>query len=122
MIVTLEGYEIIFLGKPRKEKSLKISSKLAHELRAVLIKFLKGDVNLFMWKLEDKLGIDIAIIFHELNINHTKKPIQQWKRIFTQDKSNIIKNNINFLNSVGWVRKVDYPTWLLNVVLTNKAK
>lgn len=34
----------------------------------------------------------------------------------------MIKKKVNSLKNVGWVRRVDYPTRLLNIVLASKAK
>lgn len=75
MIVALEDYETILVGEPGKDNSLQIISKLTHELRAALIEFLKANVDLFAWKPKSMSGIDVTIIYNELNVDHTKKPI-----------------------------------------------
>lgn len=76
MIVSMKEYEMILIEELGEDKFLKISSKLTHELIAVIIKFLKGNVDFLSWKPEDMLRIDLAIIFHKLNNKHTNKPIQ----------------------------------------------
>lgn len=68
------------------------------------------------------LDINPNIISHEINIGHTKKPFQQRNRRFAREKSDIIKRKVNSLKRVGWVRDVDYPIWLSNVILANKAR
>lgn len=77
MTVNPYDYEIIHVGYPKADKSIKISSNLAYELRAYLIEFLKNNIDLFTWKSEDMPNIDLEIISHELYVDHAKKPIQQ---------------------------------------------
>lgn len=62
MAIALDNYEIIYIKDPRVDKSVKISSKLAHMLRAPLIEFLKENVDLFAWKPEDMPSNDPIII------------------------------------------------------------
>lgn len=79
-------------------------------------------MDLFSWKPEHMLGINPKIIAHKLNFDHTKKLAYQRKRRFVRKKSDIIKIKIDSLKRVGWVWKVDYPTWLSNMVQENKAR
>lgn len=58
-------------------------------------------VNLFAWKPQDMLDINHDIIAYELNVDHTKKLIQQRRRRFVREKSDIIKNKVNPLKRVG---------------------
>lgn len=104
-----KDYEIISVGWPKKDKSLKISSKLSTELKDSLIEFLKNNVNLLAWKPEHMLSTDHSIISHELNVEHNKKLVQQRKMQFSREKS------------MGWILEVNYPIWLSNIVLENKT-
>lgn len=47
------------------------------------------------------LDINHDIIAYELNVDHTKKLIQQRRRRFVREKSDIIKNKVNPLKRVG---------------------
>ena len=47
-----------------------IGSRLAEDLRHLLIHFLKQNKDVFAWKQEDMGGIDPAIITHRLNAVH----------------------------------------------------
>ena len=46
-----------------------VGSKLAEDLKSLLIHFLKKNRDVFAWKQEDMGGIDPAIITHRLNIS-----------------------------------------------------
>lgn len=81
-MVAPEDYETILVGDLGEDKSLISSSKLSVEMRDSLIEFLKNNVDLFTWKLEDMLSVNPSIKSHELNIDNTKQPIQQGKNRF----------------------------------------
>lgn len=68
------------------------------------------------------MGIKPEIIVQDLNVDHTRKLVQQRKRRFVREKSYIIKSKLDSLKWVGWVWEIDYPTLLSNVFLANKAK
>ena len=54
-----------------------VGSKLAEDLRSLLIHFLKQNKDVFVWKHEDLEGIDLVIIIHKLNVNPSFKPIKK---------------------------------------------
>ena len=58
-----------------------IGSKLAEDVRSLLIHFLKQNMEVFTWKQEDMGGIDPAVITHKLNVSLSFKPVKQ-KRSF----------------------------------------
>ena len=59
-----------------------IGSRLAEDLRHLLIHFLKQNKDVFAWKQEDMGGIDPAIITHRLNVSPSFKPVKQKRRSF----------------------------------------
>ena len=54
-----------------------IRSKLAEDVKDLLIHFLKQNVEVFALKQEDMGGIDPTIITHKLNANPSFKPVKQ---------------------------------------------
>ena len=63
-----------------------IGSKLAEDLRHLLIHFLKQNKDVFAWKQEDMGGIDPEIITHRLNVSPSFKPVKQKKKEFRSRK------------------------------------
>ena len=59
-----------------------IGSRLAEDLRHLLIHFLKQNKDVFAWKQEDMGGIDPVIITHKLNVNPSFKPVKQKRSSF----------------------------------------
>ena len=62
-----------------------VGSKLAEDLRSLLILFLKQNKDVFAWKQEDMGGIDPAIITHKLSVSPSFKPVKQ-KRSFAPER------------------------------------
>ena len=98
-----------------------IGSKLAEDLRSLLIHFLKYNKDVFAWKQEDMGGIDPAIITHRLNVNPSFKPVKQKRRSFSPERQKAINEEVGKLLQASAIREVKYPKWLANVLLVKKA-
>ena len=98
-----------------------IDSKLAEDLRSLLIHFLKQNKDVFAWKQEDMGGIDPAIITHRLNVSPSFKPVKQKRRSFALKKQKAINEEVGKILQAGVIREVEYPEWLANVVLVKKT-
>ena len=98
-----------------------IGSRLAEDLRHLLIHFLKQNKDVFAWKQEDMGGIDPAIITHRLNVIPSFKPVKQKRRSFTPKRQKTINEEVGKLLQAGPIREVKYPEGLANVVLVKKA-
>ncbi|RVW62197.1 Transposon Ty3-I Gag-Pol polyprotein [Vitis vinifera] len=57
-----------------------------------------------------------------LNVFSTAKPVRQKIRRFHPDRQKIIRNEIDKLLEAGFIREVDYPDWLANVVVVPKKE
>ena len=73
--------ELVHLDE-QPEHLVYIGSKLAKDVRDLLIHFLKQNMEVFTWKQEDMGGIDPAVITHRLNISPFFKPVKQKRRNF----------------------------------------
>ena len=97
-----------------------IGSRLAEDLRHLLIHFLKQSKDVFAWKQEDMGGIGPAIITHRLNVSPFYKPVKQKRRSFAPERQKAINEEVSKLFQAGAIREVEYPEWLANVVLVKK--
>ena len=97
-----------------------IGSKLAEDLRHLLIHFLKQNKDVFAWKQEDMGGIEPAIITHRLNVSPSFKPVKQKRRSFALERQKAINEEVGKLLQARAIREVEYPEWLANVVLVKK--
>lgn len=66
-------------------------------------------------------GINPSIITHCLNIDPNHCLVKQQQRIFTLEHYKAIKIKVDKLLKDGFIRSVDYLTWLSNMVLVKKA-
>jgi hypothetical protein len=60
------------------------------------------------------------MIEHKLGIDSAFKPIKQKERRYTPERRETIRVVVNKLLEVGFIRPVDYPSWLANPVLVEK--
>ena len=98
-----------------------IGSKLAENLKNLLIHFLRQNKDVFAWKQADMGGIDPTVITHRLNVSPSFKPIKQKRRSFVPERQKAINEEVSKLLQAGAIREVEYPEWLANVVLVKKA-
>ena len=98
-----------------------VGSKLAEDLRSLLIHFLKQNKDVFSWKQEDMGGIDPAIITHRLSVSPSFKPVKQKRRSFTPERQKANNEEVGKLLQAGAIREVEYPEWFANVILVKKA-
>jgi hypothetical protein len=61
------------------------------------------------------------VIEHKLDIDPTFKPIKQKERRCTPERHEAIQLEVNKLHEVGFIRSVDYPSWLANPVRVEKS-
>ncbi|RDX86016.1 hypothetical protein CR513_32692, partial [Mucuna pruriens] len=65
--------------------------------------------------------IDPGFMCHRLSINPSVKPVAPKKRKQGEEKRRAIKEEVGKLLAASFVREVQYPTWLANVVMVKKA-
>ncbi|XP_068329796.1 uncharacterized protein [Pyrus communis] len=81
---------------------------------------LKKNTEIFAWSYEDMPNISPDIIYHHLSIDPKTKPVRQKQRSYDAERYEAIKAEIEKLKSIGFVREVNYPMWVANVVLVKK--
>jgi hypothetical protein len=60
------------------------------------------------------------VIEHKLDIDSSYNPIKQKERRYMSERSETIRQEVNKLLEAGFIRPVDYPSWLANPVLIEK--
>ena len=99
-----------------------ISSLLTPEETRNMQNALRQNHDIFAWAHSDMKGIHPSITSHRLNVLPTTRPIWQRVRRFHPDIQKIIWNEIDKLLEAGFIREVDYPDWLANVVVVPKKE
>ncbi|KAM2253135.1 hypothetical protein ACFX1S_007563 [Malus domestica] len=65
-------------------------------------------------------GISPDIICYRLSIDPKTKSVRQKRRSYDAEQYEAMKVEIEKLKGIGFIRKVNYPTWVANVVLVKK--
>lgn len=96
------------------------SSLLAPEELSALEGVLQKNEEVFAWTHSNMPRIHPSIASHRLNIMSSSRPIWQKVRHFHLDRQKIIQTEVDKLLTTGFVREVEYPNWLVNVVVVPK--
>ncbi|KAI5337353.1 hypothetical protein L3X38_016624 [Prunus dulcis] len=70
-------------------------------------------------------GISSDIISHKFSINlavRPVRPVRQKRRAYDPERYEAMREEVDRLSSIGFIREVDYPTWLANVVMVRKPR
>ncbi len=60
------------------------------------------------------------VIEHKLGIDPLYKLVKQKERRYIPERRKIIRQEVNNLLEDGFIRPVDYPSWLANPILIEK--
>ncbi|XP_050386257.1 uncharacterized protein LOC126802648 [Argentina anserina] len=102
-------------------RKIKIGATLNPTVERDLTSFLGDNMEVFAWSYEDMPGISPDIIMHELHIKPSAHPIKQKRRSFDDEKSTAIRQEVDKLRGMKFVREVQYPEWISNCVMVRKA-
>ncbi|RVX23028.1 Retrovirus-related Pol polyprotein from transposon 297 [Vitis vinifera] len=97
-----------------------VSTLLPPTERFELQKVLQQNRDIFAWAHSDMPGILPSVASHQLNVLATSKPVRQKIRRFHPDRQKVIQEEMEKLLEVGFIREVEYPEWLSNVVVVPK--
>ncbi|KAL0368064.1 UNVERIFIED_CONTAM: Transposon Ty3-G Gag-Pol polyprotein [Sesamum calycinum] len=118
-VEAVEELKVINLSED-DEKTTKIGTTMRPSTKEHLIQFLKKNKEVFAWTMTDLHGISPDVITHKLSVNPSAKPVKQKKRMFGAERSQAIKEEVDKMLQAGYIRPVQYPEWLANVVLVPK--
>ena len=67
------------------------------------------------------LGINNKVIEHQLNVDPTKNPVQQKRRVFAPERNKAVMEGVEKLLAASFIREAFYLEWLTNVVIVKKS-
>ncbi|XP_072058281.1 uncharacterized protein [Arachis hypogaea] len=103
-----------------EEKFTFINKNLPHELKEPLVEMIRANRDLFAWTSADMPGIDPKIMSHHLAVKSEARPVAQRRRKMSRERAEEVARQTASLLEAGFIREVDYSTWLSNVVLVKK--
>ena len=121
VVEPIEALEDISLDENNPKRYTRVGTDLEEKIKKDLVRFLKKNIDVFAWSHEDMPGINPSVITHRLNVSPSFKPMRQKKRVFAPERDNVIKDEVQKLIAAKFIREVNYPDWLANVVMVKKA-
>nr|KYP68807.1 Retrovirus-related Pol polyprotein from transposon 17.6 [Cajanus cajan] len=103
-------------------KKVKVSTSLSQEDAGKLIEVLKANMSAFAWHVKDMSGVDPDFMCQKLAIDPRAKPVIQKRRKFGEEKRKAVAEETNKLLMAEFIREIQYPTWLANVVMVRKSR
>ncbi|XP_015969079.1 uncharacterized protein LOC107492551 [Arachis duranensis] len=103
-----------------EEKFTFVNKSLPQELKESLIEMIRANRDLFAWTPADMPGIDPKVISHHLAVKAEARPVAQRRRKMSAERAEEVAKQTANLLEAGFIREVDYSTWLSNVVLVRK--
>ncbi|XP_077217943.1 uncharacterized protein LOC143852446 [Tasmannia lanceolata] len=104
-----------------EQRVVQIGSALPEAAQQDLVQFLRANADVFAWTPSDMPGIDPSISTHELGVDQTCKPVKQKRRHFAPERRRAIREEVERLLKADFIREIQYPDWLANVVMVKKS-
>ncbi|XP_072054967.1 uncharacterized protein [Arachis hypogaea] len=109
-----------FMVGVTEEKFTFVNRNLLHELKEPLVEMIRANGDLFAWTPADMPGIDPEIMSHHLTVKSEARPVAQRRRKMSWERAEEVARQTASLLEAGFIRELDYSTWLSNVVLVKK--
>jgi hypothetical protein len=74
----------------------------------------------FTWRTSDLTRVSRDIIEHKLQVNPSARPRKQRLHKMLDERIIAAKAEVQRLLDAGFIREVDYPCWLANVVMVKR--
>jgi hypothetical protein len=93
-----------------------LSTSLTPEERENYREFLMELHDCFAWSYKEMLGLDPQVATHRLAIDPRFRPVKQAPRRFRPELQDDIIAEVEKLINAGFIREMQYPRWLTNIV------
>ncbi|MHC6131834.1 reverse transcriptase family protein, partial [Serratia marcescens] len=113
--------EVVPLNPEDPAKTVLVSKMLDQIVKDQIVSTIRKFPDIFAWKPSDMPGIDPKLVCHRLNVKPSFKPVKQKLRPTGFEKGAAVRDELDRLLEAKFIREVDYPAWLANVVLVKKA-
>ena len=115
-----EEAQHINLGTDDEPKMIQVGNTLTVLEKNALVALQIEFKEIFAWSYEDMPGIDTDIVQHCIPTDPTLKPIKQKLRRMKPEWTLKIKEEVKKQYNAGFLKVVNYPKWLANVVPMSK--
>ncbi|CAL8989853.1 unnamed protein product [Prunus brigantina] len=113
---TIDDLQEINLGTVDNPKPIFVSALLTPQELEEYTQLLQEYRDVFAWSYQDMPGLDPNVAVHKLGIPNEARWVKQAPRRFRPELTIQIEIEIDKLIAAGFIREVQYPTWLSNIV------
>lgn len=97
MMETTKALEDVSLDDRHLDQTTRIGTQSSLLVHKELTLFIRNNLDVFAWSHEDMPGIDSSTMVHCLNVSPSFPPILQKKRVFAQERDNVIAEKVRKL-------------------------
>ena len=112
--------ETINLGSDENPRTLQIANNVPTGEQASLVRLLTDYQDVFAWSYTDMKGLDPQYYQHQINLLPNTRPVQQRRYRMNPNYAAKVKEEIDKLLRVGFIRPVKGATWLSPIVVVPK--
>ena len=112
--------EEVDLGTMDKPRPVKVAKELPDEEKKAMVALLTDFRDVFAWSYEDMRGLDPQLYQHQIHLSTDAKPVAQRRYRMNPNYAAKVKEEIDKLLRVGFIRPVKQATWLSPIVVVPK--
>uniref|UniRef100_A0A7N2L0M9 RNA-directed DNA polymerase n=1 Tax=Quercus lobata TaxID=97700 RepID=A0A7N2L0M9_QUELO len=117
---TVDELKEINLGTAEEPRPTFISALLTPKEEEGYLKLLVEYKDVFAWTYKEMPGLNPSIALHHLAVKKGVRPVKQAQRRFRPELIPQIETEVNKLIEAGFIREVQYPEWIANIVPVKK--
>ncbi|XP_060968195.1 uncharacterized protein LOC133035834 [Cannabis sativa] len=117
---TVDDLVEINLGTEDDPKPVFVSALLSEEELPQYIQVLRENKDVFAWLYRDMPGLNRKVVVHRLAVSKDATPVKQSQRRIRPELLPKVEAEIDKLRDCRFIREVQYPTWLANIVIVMK--
>ncbi|KAM1243275.1 hypothetical protein ACFX2G_035556 [Malus domestica] len=117
---TVDDLKELNLGTEEEQKPIFVSALLRADEIEEYYQLLSEYKDVFAWTYKEMPGLDPVIDVHHLAVKPETRPIKQTQRRYRSELISQIEAEIDKLIEAGFIREVQYPKWISNIVIVLK--
>ena len=108
------------LGTKDKLRPVNVVKEMPSEQKKAMIEFLMNFRDMFAWSYEDMQGLDPQLYQHQIHLITDAKQVTQRRYRMNPNYATKVKEEIDKLLRVGFIRLVKQATWLSPILVVPK--
>ena len=108
------------LGTKDKPRPVNVAKEMPNEEKKAMIELLMDFRDMLAWSYEDMRGLDPQLYQHQIHLSTDAKPVAQRRYRMNPNYAAKVKEEIDKLLRVGFIRPVKQATWLSPIVVVPK--